>query len=328
MVIMDKKQTLFTYIKKVTDWKIEVKNKEVPLPLYLRTGYTFWYVTIADMDLVFAYVKEDTHDMRLYAQAYKTLSEKLDSQVVFVFDYLDTRQINSLIQKHIPFIVLEKYLYLPFVLMQIGTTKQSKNLAYKSERLTPDADLILISYLDGHIHNGMMVKEIAAVIKKEIRSTSAALSLLHELEYAKLKKDGRSKRVSFEIEAEIYERVLSEGLSPLKKSFFSSSQIFGNNVVKSGYTALAYYSTLMDTGLATVAISAKAKNLLSYLDTCEEDEALYRVEVWDRDPHAFAQSNVISPLYVLRQFKDDDDERVQYALKEIEEKIKQKWNNK
>jgi len=328
MVIMDKKQTLFTYIKKVTNWKIEVKNKEVPLPLYLRAGYTFWYVTIADMDLVFAYVKEDTHDMRLYAQAYKTLSEKLDSQVVFVFDYLDTRQINSLIQKHIPFIVLEKYLYLPFVIMQIGTIKESKNLAYKSERLTSDAELILMGYLDGRICNGMMIKEIAAEIKREIRATSIALSLLDEIKYASVKKEGRSKRVSFEIKSEVYERLLREGLSPLKKNFFTSSQIFGSKAVKSGYTALAYYSTLMDTGLATVAINAKAKNLLSDLDICEEDEALYRVEVWDRDPHTFAQSNVINCLYVLRQFKDNDDERIQYALKEIEEKIKRKWNNR
>lgn len=324
---MDKKQALFTYIRKVTDWKIKVKNQEVPLPLYLRKGYTFWYVTIADMDLVFAYTKEGTHDMRLYTQAYRALREKLDSQVVFVFDYLDIRQINSLIQKHIPFVVLEKYLYLPFVLMQIGTTKQSKNLAYKNERLTPDAELILIGYLDGRICNGMMVKEIAAEIEREIRSTSIALTLLHELEYASVKKDGRSKRVSFEIESEVYERLSREGLSPLKKSFFTSSQISGNKAVKSGYTALAYYSTLMDTGLATVAISGKAKKLLSDLDSCVEDEALYRVEVWDRDPHAFAQSNVINPLYVLRQFKDDD-ERVQYALKETEEKIKQKWSNR
>ena len=222
MVIMDKKQTLFTYIKKVTDWKIEVKNKEVPLPLYLRAGYTFWNVTIADMDLVFAYVKEDPHDIRLYTQAYRTLREKLDSQVVFVFDYLDIRQINSLIQKHIPFVVLEKYLYLPFVLMQIGTINQSKNLAYKSERLTPDADLILIGYLDGRICNGMMVKEIATEIEREIRATSIALSLLDELKYASVKKEGRSKRVSFEIESEVYESLIREGLSPLKKSFFSS----------------------------------------------------------------------------------------------------------
>ena len=328
MVFMDKKQTLFTYIKKVTDWKIKVKNKEVPLPLYLRTGFAFWYVTIANMDLVFAYTKEDTHDMRLYTQAYKILREKFDAQVVFVFDYLDTRQINSLIQKHIPFVVLEKYLYLPFVLMQIGTTKSSKNQIYKNERLTSDADLILIGYLDGRIYNGMMVKEVATAIEREIRSTSEALSLLDELEYASVKKEGRSKRVRFETESEVYERLIREGLSPLKKSFFSSSEIFGSKAVKSDYTALSHYSTLMDTGLATVAISAKAKNLLSDLDTCEEDEALYRVEVWDRDPHTFAQSNVINPLYVLRQFKDDDDERVQYALKEIEEKIKHKWNNR
>jgi len=60
----------------------------------------------------------------------------------------------------------------------------------------------------------------------------------------------------------------------------------------------------------------------------EEDEACYRVEVWDRDPHTFAQSNVVNLFYVSRQFKDDEDERVQYALKEIEEKIKQKWNSR
>lgn len=319
---MDKKNTLFNYIKTVTGWKIEAKTKELALPLYLRTGYTLWYSTVANIDLVFAYVQEDTQDMRLYAQAYKSLRDKLDSQVVFVFDYLDTRQINSLIQKHIPFVVLEKYLYLPFVMMQIGTTKQSKNPIYKSERLTPDADLILIGYLDGSIRNDMMVKEVATAIGREIRSTSAALSLLHDLGYASIQKHGRSKRVKFETEPEVYERLQREGLSPLKKSFYTSSQIFGNKAVESGYSALAHYTALMDTGVSTVAISAKAKNLLSDLTVCEEDEALYRVEVWDRDPHAFAHSNVVNPLYVLRQFKDDDDERVQYALEEIEENIK------
>jgi len=325
---MGKKNTLFNYIARVTGWKVEAKSKELALPLYLRTGYTFWHATIANIDLVFAYAKEDACDMRLYAQVYRTLKEKLDSQAVFVFDYLDTRQTNSLIQKQIPFVVLEKYLYLPFAMMQIGTTRQSKNLAYKNERLTPDADLILIGYLDGYIHNGMMVKEIAAAIGREIRSASAALSLLDALGYASMKKDGRSKRVNFKSELEVYERVSREGFSPQKKSFFTSSKTLGNKALKSGYTALAYYSTLMETGVPTVAISAKAKNLLSDLDICEEDEAHYRVEVWDRDPHTFAQSNVVNLFYVLRQFKDDDDERVQYALKEIEEKIKRKWNSR
>jgi len=212
--------------------------------------------------------------------------------------------------------------------MQIATPKQSKNLTYKSERLSPDADLILIGYLEGHIYNGMMVKEIASIIGREIRSTSVALSLLQEHDYASVKKQGRSKRVHFVSESEVYEKLLKEGLSPLKKSFFTTSQIFGNKAVKSGYSALAHYTTLMETGIPTVAISTKAKNLLTDLDTCEEEDALYRVEVWDRDPHVFAQSSVVSPLYLLQQFKDDDDERVQYALREREEKMKQRWHSK
>ncbi len=325
---MDKKNTLLTYIKKVTDWNIQVKSKEVSLPLYLRAGYTYWFVTIASIDIVFAYIKEDAHDMRLYTQAYKTLKEKLDSQVVFVFDYLDTRQINGFVQKHIPFVVLEKYLYLPFVLMQIGTTQQNKKLTYKSEKLTPDADLILIGYLNGYIHNNMMIKEIADAIEREIRATSIALDLLHGLKYANLQKQGRSKRVNFEIESEVYERLLREGLSPLKKSFYTSSQIFRKKAVKSSYAALANYSMLMDTGVSTIAISIKEKNILSDLNTCEEEEALYKVEVWDRNPHTFAKNDAVNELYLLRQFKDDNDERVQYALKEIEENIKLKWNNR
>ena len=325
---MNTKQTLFHYIKTVTGWGLETKEKKITLPLYLRSGYTFWHVTVANMNIVFAHVKESKQDVRIYAQAYRKLKEKLDDQVVFVFDHLDTRQIHSLIQKRISFVVPEKYLYLPFVMMQIATPVPGKRLVYKSERLTPDADLILIGYLDGHIHNGMMVKEIAAAIGREIRSTSAALSLLHDLEYASVQKLGRSKRVQFESKPDVYERLIKEGLSPMKKSFFTSSEIFGNKAIKSGYSALASNTTLMDTEVATVAISAKEKNLLSDLNACEEDEALYKVEVWDRDPHTFAHSNTVNPVYVLRQFKDDDDERVQYALKEMEKTMKQQWNNR
>jgi len=325
---MDKKNTLLTYIKKVTDWNIQVKNKEVSLPLYLRAGYTFWFVTIANIDIVFAYVKENAHDMRLYTQVYKTLKEQLDSQVVLVFDYLDTRQINGFVQKHIPFVVLEKYLYLPFVLIQIGTTLQNKELTYKSEKLTPDADLILIGYLNGYIHNNMIIKEIADAIERELRATSIALDLLHGLKYVNLQKQGRSKRVNFEIEPEVYERLLREGPSPIKKSFYTSSQIFRKKTVKSSYSALSNYSMLMDTGVSTIAISIKEKNILSNLNTCEEDEALYRVEVWDRNPHTFAKKDAVNEFYLLRKFKDDNDERVQYALEEIENNIKLKWNNR
>ena len=325
---MDKKHILFNYIKTVTGWEVEAKNKEFSLPLYLSSSYTFWYAAIADINLVFAYAKEGASDIRLYAQTYKTLKNKLGYQVVFVFDYLDIRQINSLIQKHIPFVVLDKYIYFPFALIQIATDMKSKILSPKIEHLSPDADLILIGYLDGKLYNGQIIKDIANTINRELRATSIALTLLGDLGYIRLYKHGRSKSVQFVDETEVYERMLKEALSPLKKSFFTSSKIYRNKAVKSGYTALSVYSSLVDTGIPTVAISKKDKNLLASLNVCEEDEALHRIEVWDRDPQTFSYDDVINPIYLLRQFKDDDDERVQYALEEIEKKIKQKWNNR
>jgi len=327
MSIMNTKQALLQYIKALTGWEMEVEEKENPLPLYLRSGYTFWYAKIASLDLVFAYAKEKKPDIRLHMQAYRALKERLGEEVVFVFGHLDTRQINSLIQKRIPFIVPGKYLYLPFAMMQIGTSLLRKPTAYKNERLTPDADLILVGYLDARLHNGMMIKEIASAIGREIRSTSAALSLLYDLGYLDIEKEGRSKRVRFETEPAVYQRWLKEGLPPQKRSFFTASESVGNQAVKSGYSALATYTRLLETGTSTVAVSEKSKNLLSALNVCEEDEALYKVEVWDRDPHTFAYQNTVSPIYLLRQFKDDDDERIHEALKEIEKSMKERWSD-
>jgi len=324
---MDKQQVLFDYIDTVTGWKVEAKNREVPLPLYLRSGYAFWYAVIAGIDLVFAYVKEGASDIRLYAQVYKTLTNKTGAQVVFVFDRLNTRQIDSLIRKHIPFVVLDKYIYFPFALMQIATEVKNKILSPTNEGLSPDADLILIGYLDGKLFDGMIVKEIANVIGREARATSNALTMLEELGYIRLQKHGRSKSVHFIDRTEVYKRVSKQALSPVKKSFFTSSTINRNQVIKSGYTALSEYSSLVETGIPTVAIGKKDKKLLEELTVCEEDEALYRIEVWDRNPQTFSYGDTVHPLYLLRRFKNDDDERVQYAVEKIEKEMKQKWGD-
>jgi hypothetical protein len=54
---------------------------------------------------------------------------------------------------------------------------------------------------------------------------------------------------------------------------------------------------------------------------CYEDEAQYKIEVWDREPSVFAHKDTINPLYVIRIFKNDEDERVQEAVEKLETKI-------
>lgn len=319
---MDNKKELFSYIKTITGWQIEQEKTTVSFALYLRSSYDFFGANIEHMNVMFAYAKDNNIDLRRHIKSYQNIKDRCSMPVVLIFDYLDSRQINSLIQKHIAFILKEKYIYLPFALMQIATSSEKLELPTKKEHISPDADLILIAYLEKHLDNQMQIKNIASVIDREHRATSVALKLLDTLGYLKIVKHGRSKIVQFHDRFEVYERLHKEGTSPVKHSFFTSSQIFGNKAVKSGYTALQQYSRLMDATTPTVAISAKAKNLIKGLKVCEEDEAIYKVEVWNRDPHTFSKEGTVNPLYLIRQFKDVDDERTEYAIEALEKRYK------
>ena len=52
-----------------------------------------------------------------------------------------------------------------------------------------------------------------------------------------------------------------------------------------------------------------------------KEDARYQVEVWNRDPFIFSIDGNVNPLYILRLLKDAHDERTEYALDDIEEKI-------
>ncbi len=319
---MDIKKELFSYIKTITGWQIKQEEAIVSFSLHLRSNYDLFPASIEHINIMFAYVKDNNTDLRRHIKSYQNIKDRCNMPVVLVFDYLDSRQINSLIQKLIPFIVKDKYLYLPFVLIQLGTSSEKLELPAKKEHLSPNADLILIAYLEQLLNDHMQIKEIASVIGREHRATSVALKLLDTLDYLKIEKHGRSKVVRFHNKYEVYDRMQKEGVSPVKYSFFTSAQISGYKAVKSGYTALQQHSTLMDDATPTVAISAKAKNLIIDLKVCEEDEATYKVEVWDRDPHTFAQNRVVNPLYLIRQFRDVDDERTEYAIEALEKRYR------
>jgi len=72
-----------------------------------------------------------------------------------------------------------------------------------------------------------------------------------------------------------------------------------------------------------VAIHVKDKLFLKSLSECFEEDAKYKVEVWDRDPLVFSLNNRVNSLYLLRFFNYNDDERIGYALADIKKKIEE-----
>ena len=271
------------------------------------------------MNTMFAIVKDETIDMRVHQNANKRLDELTSCHTVLVFDKLDNRAIESLIKKHIPFVIKDKQIYMPFALLQIQT-QNKKNTPLREVSLTIDADVILVGYLDNQINSGMMIKDIAGVINRELRATSQALKVLEALGYVQIEVNGRSRYIHFISPIEVYERLKKEAKSPVKYSFFAKGYV--GEILYSGFTALSHYSTLVEEKIKTVAISHKqlTSEQLEALE-CDEDEAEYKIEVWDREPSIFTQNDTINPLYLVRFFKNDEDERVQEAIEQLQTKM-------
>jgi len=322
------KKEVFNYIEKNSNWEIKDKELQVSLPLYIKSNYELWNSSIAGLDVLFARVKELKLGMPTHYNAVKKIEEFCSCNVVLVFDSLDSRSINRLIKKHISFVVKDKQIYMPFALMQLQTNKSLNRALKKVYDLNPDADTILVGYLSNQITNGIMIKDIASIISREARSTSIALALLESLEYLRVEKHGRSKVVYFISQHEVYERLKEKGKSPIKYMFYTNAELLDTDVVLSGYSALEKFSRLMDDALATLAISEKQLSSV-VLDNiiCEKEEAIYQVEVWNRNPLIFSIDGSVNPLYLLRLFNDEYDERTEDALEELEENIIQKFRD-
>ncbi|ARU48159.1 hypothetical protein [Sulfurospirillum diekertiae] len=312
---MKTKEQLFNYIRNHTQWHIEDKELHIAIPLYIKSAYELYNTSIDGFGVLFAKVKENSFDVRMHYNAVKKLETLCPCRVVLVFEKLKPTVQKSLMSKQVPFIVVDSQIFMPFAFTQVQTPSVSPAKQY--QKLSPNADLILIGYLDEQIQNGMMIKEVACLIQTELRATSIGLDILASLGYLHIEKEGVSKKVYFISRAEVYEKLEKEAVSPLKYVVYSKV-LPHLEIFFSGYSALAHYSSLMDDSLKTIAV-APLPNKSTQLDeiACDRDDAQYMIEVWDRNPAIFSKNQAIHPLYLLRYFRHNEDERTQEALKNI-----------
>lgn len=317
---MNTKKDLFNFIETSTNWVVNEKEIHIKMPLYIKAAYELWNTEIAGFGVLFLKIKDSQVDMRIHQNAVKKIEELYPCQAVLVFEKLDGRNTNSLIKKHIPFIIENKQIYMPFALVQMQTQYIKINQKIYNE-LTVDADTILIGYLDNKIFNGMMIKEISEITKRDIRAVSNALDILESFNFVNIEKVGKSKQVYFILKLEVYERLKENSKSPIKYTFYTHKVLDKENIV-SGYSALSKYTSLIDESVKTIALSQKTlKNMNIQELECDKDIATYKIEIWDREPSLFSYNNIINSLYLLRILKNIDDERTEYALEEIEKNI-------
>lgn len=260
----------------------------------------------------------DTSPAQLEKQKY-IYETALNRPVVFYFDELQAFERKRLIERQISFITKNKQIYIPAFALSLNDLllKSSK----KTSRLTPAAQFLLLYHLQKETLNGKILKQVKESIEYySLMTLSRVASQLEEAGLCKLQ-GAKEKWLEFELQLnELWEKAIPVMSSPIKKVFYINELPDSERFVISGDEALAHYTSLNPTGKTHFAIEESAwkefdDKIASFPN---EYGGSIAVEIWKYPPSLLrVNQNYADPLSLYLCYKDDEDERVRMALKEL-----------
>jgi hypothetical protein len=253
---------------------------------------------------------------------YKRMTEQIEKVVAMpvavLLNMLAFYERERLISQGVYFIISDKYAFLPSIVANVRTKKQSKN----QDRLIPVAQYVLLYYLLSDNEKEFTIKELQDVMPYNYLALSRAVIHLEDCKLCQTSKDDTgTKHIRFDFsKRELWEKAHKYLASPIKKILYSDVLPEVNFSI-SGVNALSHYSHLNPEQYGSVAIWDK--NFQSS-NIYNEIEGNYRLEIWKYPTIMPCQSNdnIVDKLSLYLSMKDEPDARIEKELELLIEEMK------
>ena len=301
------------------------------LPIFLGSRYDFFRCRLFGRDRLLTVWKGATRpgasELRSHTEK---MSIDLGEEPVLVLPELDPYERQRLLDWGIPFLIPGNQTYLPQALIDLRESRRN-TLRYRSGphgTLSPPAQLMLLFYLY-HGSDGLAsLSGWADRLGYSAMSMSRAQSELAERGLCESIRRGRRLMVLFpDSKADLWRKARSMLFSPVQKRFAAVPPDRGRiPLALSGLSALAHYSGIGPGRIKTWALSggqfrqAQRADQVQLHPLAEEGDVL--LEKWKYPPTLLSGTEgVADRLSVCLSMRDDPDERVQAAIREVEESM-------
>lgn len=304
----------------VSEYELNTNN----LPFYLSNEYCFCGISIVNKPYAFALSKND-----LNLKSYKVQKKKLEGifslPVVLCANKLIFQQRENLINSGLEFVEPGKQIFMP----SIGTVldNRRKNTNNKIiEKFTPQIQLCALFFLY-HQDKEYTANEISDVTGLNVMAISRGVAVLNGLDLFSVRKVARTNFYAIKTNKAKFLSTIKDFLvTPIQKVVYAKEIDIVNISVKSGYTALAQMTSIVDDSVKTYAISKKAYKTIENscrqsMDEFLSSDKIVKVEIWKYDPIIFADKGCVDKLSLYLSFENDNDERTNEALDELMEEI-------
>ncbi len=317
--------SLKRYLKETLDIDVSLRqwlNTDI-LPIFLQERYVFFEVRILRTScLVMA--SRDTAD-QTPATIHKHINQvrkKWQGEVLYLQQKVTAYNRKRLIQHKIPFVIPLNQMYLPF--LGIDLREHFKKITETRESFSPSTQVIVLYYLcrNGNGQFRLTPKKLAGELGYSLMTMTRALDELDGTGLGTIAMEGRERILRFNQDKnQVWEDALNRLRSPVQKSFWVkdiSNHPYG---LSAGLSALACYSNLAAPENPVMALEGKQwkkichKDDLMILDAAEPNAG--KVEIWRYAPKLFGEKGVVDRLSLFLSMKEDHDERIQFALKDM-----------
>ena len=293
------------YLKRVLGIEVLYENKALEhLPNFISTRYDSQKVSLSGQKAVFLYPKTELEQVETLKKHLERVKKVADRPVVLVLEQITARQKEYLLREKIAFIVDGKQIYLPFMAAYL----QERCDAEKSDReeILPSAQMLLLYF----IYEGakeLSTSQAAKDLDLTPTSISRASKQLEEMGTLQSRKIGVQKIL-------FSEKVL---LNPVKRTVYVPCEEVKNELLESGYSALAEYSMLNAPG-----VWCYASERISQWNDCmtkdlQDSNSQVAVEMWRYDPRKLSKKKMVDELSLALSLREDADERVEEAVEEM-----------
>jgi len=327
-------ENIIKYVGEVLGIEIRINKFEKEdyntLPLFIESIYTLYETVLFDKELIVAKYKEsEDFSIKKTNTHFALINEIKHKNVVLILDSISSIMRKRLIEKKISFIVPNKQLYLPELLIQLQERFSIPVIKKEKQKLLPSAQLILLYHFSNKEINLELLsfKQLAHKLNYTQMAITKAIDNLKQLSLITVEGE-KEKFIRFKISrkklwSEIIERNLF--VNPVFKSVYIDIIPQSVKLLRSYTSALPEYSNMNPSKQTYFAIE---KSLFYQLEKENEFlninlyEGKYCLEVWKYNPAKLVENikneaQAVDPLSLYLCLKNSKDERIEMAIEQI-----------
>ncbi len=319
--------TVIPYLKEVfgDEVIVEPADEEVvrKVPFILANTYALWKGKILNKQVFFAVNKgEELLTPDQLRKQTDLLENVVKCPVILVLKSMESYNRNRLIQKKINFILENKQIFLPDLLVDLKDYLKPGRT--RKEYLTPAAQYLLLFHLQLHNLNEYTFKKLQETLPYNYLTTSRAVENLTSMGIS-FTEGAKEKHLMFwEKGKNLWQKALPYLTSPVKKTVYINDELPEQFRILTSINALAHYTNIGDATTDHFAISARNFHRLhkqGEIQMFSEYDGQYKVEQWKYNPIVFGEERFVDRLSLYLIFRNTINERIEAELETMLEKM-------